>query len=114
MQPEQSARLEHILEHIPVGVAILDCTDLRLLYANTYFVSLLQQHWQAQGVIGHPLEEVLPSELREATEPRIQEVCATGQSTVLSDIPYEGFLETRGRTYWRISIEPFTPSAPAG
>ncbi len=113
MQPEQSARLEHILEHMPVGVAILDRTDLRLLYANSYFVSLLQQHWHAQDVVGHLLEEVLPFELYRVTGPRVREVCATGQSAVLADIPYEGFLETRGRTYWRISIEPFTANVPA-
>jgi PAS domain S-box-containing protein len=114
MQPEQSARLEHILEHMPVGVAILDRTDLRLLYANSYFVSLLQQHWHAQDVVGHLLEEVLPFELRRAAGPRVREVSATGQRAVLDDIPYEGFLETRGRTYWRISIEPFTANAPVG
>jgi hypothetical protein len=114
MQPEQSARLEHILEHMPVGVAILDRADLRLLYANSYFVSLLQQRWHTQDVIGHLLEEVLPFELRRAAGPRVREVSATGQSAVLDDIPYEGFLETRGRTYWRISIEPFTVNVPAG
>ncbi len=114
MQPEQSARLEHILEHMPMGVAILDRADLRLLYTNSYFVSLLQQRWHTQDVIGHLLEEVLPFELRKAAGPRVREVCATGQSAVLDDIPYEGFLETRGRTYWRISIEPFTVNVPAG
>lgn len=114
MQPEQSARLEHILEHMPVGVAILDRADLRLLYANSYFVSLLQQRWHTQDVIGHLLEEVLPFELRRAAGPRVREVSATGQSAVLDDIPYEGFLETRGRTYWRICIEPFTVNVPAG
>ena len=71
MQPEQSARLEHILEHMPLGVAILDRTDLRLLYANSYFVSLLQQHWHAQEVVGHLLEEVLPFELRRAAGPQL-------------------------------------------
>jgi PAS domain S-box-containing protein len=114
MQPEQSARLEHILKYMAVGVAILDCTGQRLLYVNSYFVSLLQQPWDTQSVVGHALEEVLPNELRKAIEPEVQKVCATGQSKVLSEIPYEGFLETRGRTYWRISIEPFTSNDTAG
>ena len=114
MQPEQSARLEHILKHMPVGVASLDCTDLRLLYINSYFVSLLSQSWQARSAIGHTLEEVLPDELRGVIEPEARAVCATGQGIVLLDIPYEGFLETRGRTYWRISIEPFTLNVSAG
>jgi PAS domain S-box-containing protein len=114
MQPEQSARLEHILKHMPVGVAILDCTDLSFLYVNTYFVSLLPQPWDTQSVVGHSFEEVLPDELLRATGPVIREVCNTGQSKVLSEIPYEGFLETRGRTYWGISIEPFTSNDTAG
>ncbi|HJT56151.1 MAG TPA: histidine kinase dimerization/phospho-acceptor domain-containing protein, partial [Ktedonobacteraceae bacterium] len=114
MQPEQSARLEHILKYMPVGVASLDCTDLRLLYINSYFVSLLSQSWQARRAVGHTLEEVLPDELRGVIEPEARAVCATGQGIVLLDIPYEGFLETRGRTYWRISIEPFTLDVSAG
>jgi PAS domain S-box-containing protein len=38
-------------------------------------------------------------------DPIIHEVCVTGQQTSFSDIPYEGFLESRGRTYWHISLE---------
>ena len=114
MQPEQSARLEHILKYMPVGVAILDCTDQRLLYVNSYFASLLRQPWDTQSVVGHIFEEVLPDELRKVIEPEIQKVRATGQSKVLPEIPYEGFLETRGRTYWRISIEPYTFNDTAG
>ncbi|HLH61039.1 MAG TPA: ATP-binding protein [Ktedonobacteraceae bacterium] len=114
MQPEPSARLEHILELMPVGVASLNCTDMRLLYVNSFFVSLLPQSWQTQNVVGHLLEEVLPGELLRVVQPEVRAVCSTGQKAVLSEVPYEGFLEERGRTYWHISIELFTPDVPAG
>src|SRR5215471_2734335 len=41
MNSVQPLLLEHILEHMPVGVVILDCTSLRILYINTYLQSLL-------------------------------------------------------------------------
>ena len=105
MEPEQSARLEHILEHMPVGVAILDCASLRFRYANPYLLSLLEEPWRSRGVIGHGLKEVVSEEVRKVAEPVIQQVCATGQKVRFDDVPYEGSLEMRGRTYWRVSIE---------
>src|SRR5438876_3564526 len=105
MNSVQPALLEHILERIPVGVVILDCTSLRILYSNTYLQSLLPSPWHTQSLIGHSLREIVSHEEYKIVEPLIQEVCLTGRDVTFSDIPYEGFLETRGRTYWHISIE---------
>src|SRR6266699_2180796 len=105
MNAVQPALLEHILERIPVGVVILDCTSLRILYSNTYLQSLLPSPWHTQSLIGHSLREIVPHEEYKIVEPLIQEVCLTGRGVTFSDIPYEGFLETRGRTYWHVSIE---------
>ncbi len=105
MEPEQSARLEHILGHMPVGVAILECANLRFRYANPYLLSLLEEPWCSKGVIDHTLDEVVSKEVRKAAQPILQQVCSTGQSIRLNDVPYEGSLEVRGRTYWQISIE---------
>ncbi len=110
MNPAQPALLEHILERMPVGVALLDCTDLRVLYINSYLQSLLDQSWRTQSLIGHTLDEVAPHEVQKAAMPLIRQVCSTGQNVTFSDIPYEGFLETRGRTYWQVSIELSTNS----
>lgn len=112
MNPAQPALIEHILERMPVGVAILDCTDLRFLYVNAYLLSLLDSPWRAHSVIGHTLGDVVPDEVLRAAEPLLRQVCATGQPLTFSDIPYEGFLETRGRTYWHVSIEPSTNLLP--
>ena len=105
MNSVQPALLEHILERMPVGVVILDCTSLRVLYMNTYLQSLLPPPWHTQSPIGYRLHEVVPYDVHKIAEPLIQQVCSTGRSVTFSDIPYEGFLETRGRTYWHISIE---------
>ncbi len=101
----QHALSEHILDRMPVGVALLDCTDLRVLYINSYLQSLLDQPWRTQNPAGHTFDEVAPHEVQKAAVPLIRQVCSTDQIMTFSDIPYEGFLETRGRTYWRVSIE---------
>ncbi|MFL5629193.1 MAG: PAS domain-containing protein [Ktedonobacteraceae bacterium] len=108
MESGQPAQLEHILQHMSVGVAILDCSDLRLQYANTFLLSLFEQlepTWRPQAVIGHCLDEIIPDELRRIAIPLLQQVCSTGERLSWSDIPFEGFLAARGRTYWRVSIE---------
>ncbi|TMC24681.1 MAG: PAS domain-containing protein [Chloroflexi bacterium] len=108
MEPDQPAQLEHILRHMSVGVAILDCSDLRLHYANPFLLALLEQlepSGHSQDVVGHCLDEILPDELRKIAVPVLQQVCSTGQHLSWSDIPFEGFLAARGRTYWRVSVE---------
>jgi len=104
MNSVQPALLEHILERMPIGVVILDCARFRILYINTYLQSLLPPPWHIQNPIGHSLLDILPHEEYKIVQPIIQEVCLTGREISFSDIPYEGFLETRGRTYWQISI----------
>src|SRR6266480_609996 len=108
MEPGQPAQLEHILQHMSVGVAILDCSDLRLHYANPFLLALLEQlepSGHSKDVVGLCLDEIIPDELRKIAVPVLQQVCSTGQHLSWSDIPFEGFLAARGRTYWRVSIE---------
>src|SRR5439155_21474714 len=105
MNSVQPALLEHILEHMSVGVVILDCRSLRILYINTYLQSLLPSPWHIQSLIGHSLRDIVPDEEYKIVEPILQDVCLTGRGVTFSDIPYDGFLETRGRTYWHIAIE---------
>jgi PAS domain S-box-containing protein len=115
MGPEQSGQLEYILGCVSVGVAILDCTEMRIRYANAHLLSLLEESWHPRGVIGHRLEEVVPNEIYKVAQPLLQEVCSSARSTTYSEVPFEGFLKTRGRTYWHIEIQPApnTASMPA-
>lgn len=108
MEPEQSvqlAQLKRILSHMSLGACILGSADMRLRYVNPYLLSLLDQPVQAEDVIGQPLHKLLTEELFQAVIPFLQQVQATGEHAQWDAIPYEGFLATRGRTYWRVTIE---------
>src|SRR5258708_40077521 len=105
MGPAHPVLLEHILRRMPVGVAVLDCTDLRFLYANSFLLALLDQSWRSQGGIGHTLDEVAPQGIRQAAQAVLQQVRSTAQNQTLAELPYQGFLETRGRTSWRVCIQ---------
>src|SRR6266516_2753277 len=105
MGPEHSVQLESIFRYMSVGVAIIDCSNWRIRYANPYLLSLLDQLQLSQVVIGRRLDEVIPEDLWVITHPFIEQVCATGRRMNWPDIPYEGFLARRGRTSWRVTIE---------
>src|SRR6266699_2268046 len=105
MWPEHSVQLESIFRYMSVGVAIIDCSNWRIRYANPYLLSLLDQLQLSQVVIGRRLDEVIPEDLWVITHPFIEQVCATGRRMSWPDIPYEGFLARRGRTSWRVTIE---------
>ncbi|MFL5706613.1 MAG: PAS domain-containing protein, partial [Ktedonobacteraceae bacterium] len=105
MELELTAPLNQILGQMAVGVALLDRADLRLRYANPYILSLLDQSRRNQEVIGLCLEDLIPNEMNKLILPFLQQVCSSGQRMTWSDIPFEGFLATRGRTYWRVSAE---------
>ncbi|HEU5383983.1 MAG TPA: ATP-binding protein [Ktedonobacteraceae bacterium] len=105
MDLEYTTQLQPILERMTVGVAILDCATLRVLYANAYMASFCPEPWRTRGLVGSCVDEVLPPDIYTFAGPLFQQVCACGEKISRSEIPYEGFLETRGRTYWRISLE---------
>jgi PAS domain S-box-containing protein len=109
MEPGQAEQLESIFQHMSVGVAIINCpTDsngLRLRYANPYLLSLLDQSQHTPSVMNRSLDQLIPEDLLRLALPLLQHVCSTGKRLNWSDIPYEGFLSTRGRTYWRVAIE---------
>ena len=111
MELADTTQLQHILERMGTGVAILDCEALRVLYANAYLISFCPEPWCTQGVVGGRVDEILPAEMYQLAAPLFQQVCTSGEKLIFSEIPYEGFLETRGRTYWHISLETM-PAAP--
>ncbi len=102
-------QLQLILERMTVGAAILDCATLRVLYANSYLVSFFPEPGR---VIGRQVHELLPADVYQHAVPLLRQVCADGTKRDLPEVPYEGFLEVRGRTYWHISLEPMPPVSP--
>jgi PAS domain S-box-containing protein len=110
MEPEYTTQLQHILERMTVGAAIIDCATLRVLYANSYLVSFFPDPWRTVGLVGKQVRELLPTDVYKLAAPLFHQVCSEGRAISLPEIPYEGFLETRGRTYWHISLE-LTPTS---
>lgn len=96
-------QLEYILGHVSVGVAILDSNDFSIRYVNAYLRSLLDRSYQ--DVVGQQVSDVVPPTLLNVVLPLLRHVADTGQRIQHGEISYEGFLETRGRTYWHVSIE---------
>jgi PAS domain S-box-containing protein len=105
MELKQAEQIEYLLEHLPVGVAILDGATLRIRYLNAYLHSLLPEPWKSRDVVEKSVEEVIPEELYDLILPLLHDTAQTGKRHQYSEVPYEGFLEARGRTYWKIVIE---------
>jgi PAS domain S-box-containing protein len=106
MEPGQAAQLDHILRHVSVGVAILNSSSLHIRFANPYILAFLDEPWCYQNVVGLRIDEVLPTQIYTIALPLLRQVSESGQAVHYAEVPYEGSLETRGRTYWQISIEP--------
>jgi signal transduction histidine kinase len=105
MESGRAEQLEYILGNVAVGVAILDPTSLRILYVNSYLHSLLDEVWSSQDLRQYSAEEVIPAKLGAIVIPLLKQVAASREPIQHSEVPYEGFLESRGRTYWRVAIE---------
>ncbi len=106
MKQEQLAQFEALFGYLPVGIAILDGPDLRICYLNSYVRALLdEQQPSFHTGIGQRIEELLPKKIHKNVLECLYHVAATGVSRTYNELPHEGFLQTRGRTYWRITIK---------
>ncbi len=105
MELEHIGQLESILGYLSVGVIILDATDLCIRYMNSYLFSHLEEPWSYQDVKGRRIDEILPDEMNKVIVPLLRRVAMTGESVQYAELPFEGFLQTRGRTYWRVVIK---------
>lgn len=135
MKTDYVAQLADILGNVAVGVVVLNASDLHILYANNYVLTLaadlldkqrslvpasnttamptnLEQHtelteeqWQE-----HHIADLLPDSIAQQVVPILEHIVQTEQQAPhapihYTEIPFEGFLERRGRTYWNIQIE---------
>ncbi len=105
MKQEQLTQLEALFGYLPVGIAVLDGPDLRICYLNSYIRALLDEQQSFYTGIEQRIEELLPEKLHKNVLACLQRVVETGISCTYNELPYEGFLQTRGRTYWCITIK---------
>lgn len=106
MQDERTSQLEYILDTLTTGAAVIDTSALRVLYVNAYLRELLGEPWRNQNIINSHLEDILPRAVYMAAQPVFEQVVSSGSPIYFDEVPYEGFLEKRGRTYWRLAIRP--------
>ena len=97
--------LEDVLGAQSIGVAILDTRTLCIRYVNPYLNELSTALWQRQCVIGSHVSELVPASLSAHVVALLTQVATTRQATELAEVPFEGFLELRGRTYWCVTLE---------
>jgi signal transduction histidine kinase len=96
---------EMMLEHLPVGVALFDAHDLRLLQANPCYHASLAPEWQQGRAIGHRFTEFVPQAEYSGSADLFRQVAATG-------VPYKteayasAAVRERGLTYWDWSLNP--------
>lgn len=99
-----------MLEHASVGIAVYDARDLRLLEANTLFMTILNtfldSHWQCERVIGHPLTS-WATHIDFYALSVVEIFCTVAETGV----PYRGAelvvtTGKRGTTYWNWSVSP--------
>ncbi|GCE21208.1 PAS domain-containing protein [Dictyobacter kobayashii] len=114
MDSGNSEQLEYILDTLSIGVVLLDSSDFRIRYINPYLQTLLAAFWQQAEIIGRTAAELLPGTVHTAILPLLQQVATNGKRIELAEVPFEGFLEIRGRTYWRIVIEEHRVSGQPG
>jgi PAS domain S-box-containing protein len=116
MHTEQNTTLRtyaHLmLEHVPVGMALFDARDLRLLAANTRYHSFLEPTWQHGHAIGRPLTEVLPQTERSEIAAIFRRVAETGD--VYRAEEYATSVPGRGVTYWNWTLEPISENGQIG
>lgn len=93
-----------MLERMPIGVALLDAQDLRLLAANGLFQSFLEPQWQDGQAIGKPLTDWFSQAEATGIAPTFRMTAET--SVALSIDEYTLFDAERGTTYWKATLDP--------
>jgi signal transduction histidine kinase len=94
---------EAILEHLPVGIGLIDAHDFRLLTANPLFLSFLDPTWQGGQALGRPVSEWIPQAEETGIMEVIRTVAMTGLSYHAELYPFPAF--QRGFTYWDWKLE---------
>ncbi len=108
MKREQDRTLQaymHLmLEHLPVGVALFDVSDFRLLAANAQYHALQQPAWQHGHALGHTLAELFPEEECLAITALFQLVTRTGVACHIDKDVYTTLAQ--GGTFWHGALDP--------
>jgi PAS domain S-box-containing protein len=95
---------EIMLAHLPIGAALFDARDFRLLAANPSFHASLDPEWQDGKAIGHVLTDFIPYTKESKSIDVFQRVATTGVAYQIDTYASRAFV--RGTTYWNWSLNP--------
>ena len=101
--------IEAAFEHMPVGVALFDARDLRLLIANASFRKFLDTYlappWKYGRAINHPLQDWLPEPVdAKALVEIFRTVAETGIPHRTDEYAFSSF--ESNLTYWNATLDP--------
>ncbi|HEX6480797.1 MAG TPA: ATP-binding protein [Ktedonobacteraceae bacterium] len=101
-----------MLEHMPVGVALYDVHDFRLLMANPLYHKFLDSNlapaWKGGRAIGHPLMDWVPGEVASYFISIFRRVAETGEQYRAGEYVLQG--HACGITYWNWTLDPIRNS----
>ncbi|MDQ2904594.1 MAG: PAS domain-containing sensor histidine kinase [Ktedonobacteraceae bacterium] len=93
---------ESMIEHLPIGVALYDASNLRLLKANALFHPFFSQFWHPGRAVGHLLTDWQPRS-------RASDLMAIFRTVAETGIPYhvEEFPSPQpDLSYWNWTLDP--------
>ncbi len=99
-----------IFKHMPVGVALFDVHDFRLLAVNDHYETFIDPEWRQGRAIGHPATDWAP---RWISEQEAQDVLAIFRQVVETGTPYrveERYVPLQDQdnspSYWSWVLDP--------
>jgi signal transduction histidine kinase len=95
----------------PVGVAVFDAKELRLLDSNVAGLALLGERRRARDVRGSTLVEIVPGAAGTGLVDLFQKVVASGEPYSSEEYYVQGL--RHGVSYWRFSLVPVANEAGA-
>ncbi len=108
MQTEQETALsayDHLmLEHAPLGMALFEAQEQRLLAANPCYQSFLGLEWQQGRAIGHALTELMPGTEHRKIVELFHTVVERGVSDRIEEYP--SLSSTGDMQYWNWTLDP--------
>ncbi|GCF10947.1 ATP-binding protein [Dictyobacter arantiisoli] len=111
MNAGYTTHLEYILNTLSAGVALLDADTLTIRYVNPYLATAGAALWQSAPMVGQTIAQILPAPFYTTIQPLLLQARESRQRMEWAEVPFEGFLEERGRTYWHITLELHTPAS---
>jgi signal transduction histidine kinase len=101
--PEDPYTAAIAVEHLPVGIGLLDAHDFCLLTANPLFLTFLGPAWRDGQALGRPVPEWLPRAEELGVMEIVRTVASSGLAYHADMYPLPTF--RRGFTYWNWRLE---------